>query len=800
MITLRPLSSWSLKTKLALCSGALMFAFSVAFTTWTLHTVEADVHASVVDSQLALVRSTADDVDAKVELRRDALTTIAPLLAQAAPRTGADMDEFFRARPVLRKMFDAVIVVDATGHVAHEFPARSADSIVGPSVADREFFQQVQAGSAVVVSEPFRGRTDGAPHIAFAAPLRSPQGAVTGALLGLLDVDHGNFLGDLGRVRIGKEGYFILVERNDHPLIVLHPQRDLIATPSPGGKSHAIMVGALAGREGTVEGVSSLGVESLRTFRPLRSVPWVLVAVYPTADAYAGLRDRQRAVLAVGAALFVAAAVAAWLVTGALLRPLGRLRLVIGAHAQDPGLPIDAVDFGSAELAELAQAYNLQARSRQEIEGRLRASEQRVREIADNMPASIAYIDKDQRYTFTNARILGRLPSNGVSVIGHTLREVRGEAGYAEVAPYVARALGGEAVSFEGVERLADGDRHTQSQFVPDRGPSGEVRGFYKMTLDITAQKKAQSQQAMVEQRLREITDHLPALIAHLGRDERYDFLNATFQTWLGIDPKTALGSKMQDVIGAAVYATRHDKVQRCLNGETLSFEMDAATLLGPKALRIEYLPDFGPDGSVQGFYTFTSDVTELKQAQQSLSRLVRSDSLTGLSNRLQFEESMPLAMARCRRSGLAMALMFLDIDHFKLINDSFGHKVGDLLLKEIADRLKHCVRQTDLVARLGGDEFVIILEALHGEAEATRVAQAILEDVHRPVVIDGKVLDVTISIGIAFRELAALAAGEAGMLEQADAALYEAKEAGRGTFRFAPRHATIHAVRSAPA
>jgi hypothetical protein len=155
MITLRPLSSWSLKTKLALCSGALMFAFSVAFTTWTLHTVEADVHASVVDSQLALVRSTADDVDAKVELRRDALTTIAPLLAQAAPRTGADMDEFFRARPVLRKMFDAVIVVDATGHVAHEFPARSADSIVGPSVADREFFQQVQAGSAVVVSEPF---------------------------------------------------------------------------------------------------------------------------------------------------------------------------------------------------------------------------------------------------------------------------------------------------------------------------------------------------------------------------------------------------------------------------------------------------------------------------------------------------------------------------------------------------------------------------------------------------------------------------------------------------------------------
>ena len=783
MLSLRPLRTWSLKTKFALCSGVLMGVFSIAFTTWTLHNVESDVHGSVVDAQLALVRSTAADIDAKVELRRDAMLTIAPLLATAAPAPGVPMEDFFRPRPVLKKMFEIVVVTDAQGKVIYEFPAGAAAAEVGRSLAGSNYFKRVKDGSPMVISSPFKSATDGTPYIAFAAPLRASDGTVTGALVGLLNLWHGNFIGDLGKERIGKDGYFILVERTDNPLLVLHRRPELIATPAPGGASHSILVGALQGREGAVEGISASGVEALRTFRPLRSVPWVLIALYPASEAFAGLQARRQVVLGVGAALFLLASVAAWLLTRWLLRPLGQLQTLIGRHASNPGLRIEPKSFGSVELAELVAAYNAQAMARREYQDRLHASERRVREIADNMPASIAYIDRNERYTFANARVFARHEDSDGEIIGRTMRQLRGDTGYSEIASYVAMALRGQAVKFETREFVGGHCRHSQSQFIPDLDESGQVRGFYKMNFDITALKEAQGRQALVEQRLRAITDHLPALIAHIDREERYDFLNDTFKTWLGIDPATSIGKPMAEVIGSDVYTTRRERVARCLAGEASSFEMDVQTLIGRKTLRIEYLPDVESDGSIAGFYTFSSDVTELMDVQLRLNKLVRSDSLTGLHNRLQFEESLPLALARSGRTGVGMALMFLDVDHFKQINDGFGHEVGDQILKEFARRLSRCVRATDTVARLGGDEFVVILEGLHDASDAERVAKVIVAEFRRPFDVGERMLNVTTSIGIAFSPCLEAAEDAPAFLKEADAALYLAKSAGRNGY-----------------
>jgi diguanylate cyclase (GGDEF)-like protein/PAS domain S-box-containing protein len=784
MLALNPVGTWSLKTKFALCSGALMGVFSIAFTTWTLHNVESDVHASVVDAQLALVRATAADIDAKVELRRDAMLTIAPLLARAAPMPGVPMEEFFLPRPVLKKMFDIVVVADAQGRVIYEFPSGSAALAVGSDLGESDSFKRVKGGSPLVISSPFKSAMAGTPYIAFAAPLHARDGTVSGALVGLLNLSHGNFIGDLGKEHIGKDGHFILVERSDNPLLVLHRRPELIATPAPGGSRHPIIAGALRGREGAVEGSSTFSGEALRTFRPLRSVPWVLVALYPASEAFAGLRARRQEVLGVGAALFVLASVAAWLLTRWLLRPLEQLRTLIGRHASDPGLRIDAERFGSVELSDLVLAYNAQALARQEFEDRLHASEKRVREIADNMPASIAYIDRNERYTFANARVFSRHEEGDGKIIGRTMRQLRGDTSYSEIAAYVAKALSGQTVSFETGECVEGQGRHSQSHFIPDRDESGQVRGFYKMNFDITALKEAQSRQALVEQRLRAITDHLPALIAHVNREERYDFLNDTFRSWLGIDPATSIGKRMAEVIGSEVYATRRERVARCLAGEASSFEMDVQTLVGRKTLRIEYLPDIESAGSVAGFYTFSSDVTELKDVQLRLNKLVRSDSLTGLHNRLQFEETLPLAMARGGRAGSAMALMFLDVDHFKQINDGFGHDVGDEILKEFARRLRRCLRTTDTVARLGGDEFVVILEGLQHASDAERVGMAIVSDIRRPFQVGERMLTVTTSIGIAFRPGMETSENAPAFLKQADAALYAAKSAGRNGCR----------------
>ncbi len=180
----------------------------------------------------------------------------------------------------------------------------------------------------------------------------------------------------------------------------------------------------------------------------------------------------------------------------------------------------------------------------------------------------------------------------------------------------------------------------------------------------------------------------------------------------------------------------------------------------------------------------------ELQAAQRALAAQALSDTLTGLPNRRAFDEALPQALARCRRSRRVLALLFLDIDQFKRINDSHGHTVGDQVLATFAARLRASVRETDTVARLAGDEFVVLLEGLHLGEEAQAVAQNILAAIDRPFDVEAAAgplrLDVSTSIGIACEATGRSAPGQ--LLARADKALYAAKHSGRNTWRVAPR------------
>jgi len=181
----------------------------------------------------------------------------------------------------------------------------------------------------------------------------------------------------------------------------------------------------------------------------------------------------------------------------------------------------------------------------------------------------------------------------------------------------------------------------------------------------------------------------------------------------------------------------------------------------------------------------FLHDITERVAFEERLTQLARIDPLTGIANRLYFEEVLQQAVVRARRNRVPLALAYLDIDRFKSINDSLGHATGDAVLCEFATRLGANVRAADTVARIAGDEFVIIFEQVDQAEEAARMAQKIVAAIRVPFTVDGAPLLVTTSIGIALLDGEDLA--PAALVARADAALYQAKRQGRDGYALAP-------------
>ncbi len=185
------------------------------------------------------------------------------------------------------------------------------------------------------------------------------------------------------------------------------------------------------------------------------------------------------------------------------------------------------------------------------------------------------------------------------------------------------------------------------------------------------------------------------------------------------------------------------------------------------------------------GWVATYEDISERHAAESRLAHVARHDGLTGLPNRLLFTERLAGSLARARR-GDGIAMLCLDLDRFKLVNDAFGHAAGDELLRMVAKRLRECTRETDLVVRFGGDEFVIVQEKAKQPDESTALATRLVQIMGMPFVIDGQDVLIGVSIGIAL-SLDGLETGEA-LLKRADLALYRAKNDGRGTFRFFER------------
>lgn len=175
--------------------------------------------------------------------------------------------------------------------------------------------------------------------------------------------------------------------------------------------------------------------------------------------------------------------------------------------------------------------------------------------------------------------------------------------------------------------------------------------------------------------------------------------------------------------------------------------------------------------------------LTRLKQTNEQITYLAHHDTLTSLPNRILFYDRLNQAITRGRREKELSAVLFLDLDGFKLINDTFGHDVGDVLLREAAKRIVGCVRESDTVARMGGDEFTVILSNVQTPDNIKHVANKIVEAIARPFVLNGKKCSVSVSIGISLHPDNGETAAQ--LVKIADAAMYLAKHSGKNCYRF---------------
>jgi diguanylate cyclase (GGDEF)-like protein/PAS domain S-box-containing protein len=314
----------------------------------------------------------------------------------------------------------------------------------------------------------------------------------------------------------------------------------------------------------------------------------------------------------------------------------------------------------------------------------------------------------------------------------------------------------------------------------------GKVYGYVGTVDDITHIRKSVNALRESEARLRTIADTLPAMVAYIDADQVYRFHNVAYEREFNRTGMPVLGRTIRDTMGDERHAFLEPYIVRALAGETLTFEEDDTSADVERTFEVVYIPQLYEDGGgVMGFHVMRQDITAQKREKQRLLRLSQIDALTGLTNRAGFLQKLHDTMLSHRENGDLMAVMYMDIDRFKPVNDTFGHSVGDSLLKAFSARLTHTMRASDTIARLGGDEFTIIMERIHRIDDAAALAAKIVTAMQTEFDLDGTVVSISASIGLAYFSGEDVSPAE--LLNRADVLLYEAKQAGRNTFRAGP-------------
>ena len=440
--------------------------------------------------------------------------------------------------------------------------------------------------------------------------------------------------------------------------------------------------------------------------------------------------------------------------------------------------------FMNEQLAGFITTYT-DITERKRAEEKLQQQHDLLETIIESIPSAVSFINREQVLELHNQefRRLLEIPQSLFDQAPVTLEMLfrfnaeRGEYGPGDpdaiVHALLNRATATEAHHFE---RTRPNGRSLDIRGAPL--PNG---GFVTIYTDISERRASEER----EQLAQKVFAHTPAGIVVTDQTQCIISVNPATSLLSGYEPHEIVGRTIFGLLDLGTQWTIDQLQQEIDRHGTWNGEIEILQKLGtsaPTGIRVSRVDD-AQVGQTAHYIWILADIAERKQAEERMRHIAQTDSLTGLPNRLTLQIRLAQLLPEARRHQWQLAVMFIDLDRFKIINDTLGHQVGDELLRDVAIRLSRVVRETDFVARLGGDEFVILLPAISGPADAAIIANKIIGALSSSILTGNHELHTSPSIGISiFPD-----DGSDGdtILKNADTAMYHAKSAGRNNYQF---------------